>query len=161
MKNNGIKIVLFIAVILIWGLLIYKIYYTVYGSHKINNAVIIPNPEKPLIIIDTYSVHTYKRDPFLSILTDTISQQPTVEIKPFKIFVKKSTTLPLYCGVIRNGKKKTAILKMNKKIFFLHEGDTLQSMKIKTIMNDSIVVMNGEDKISIFLNKEKSGKYVK
>ncbi|HVX00038.1 MAG TPA: hypothetical protein VHA52_06365 [Candidatus Babeliaceae bacterium] len=158
MKNKGITTILLIAVACIWGMLIFKIY------HAISNNTHSPFhvAEHPAIKNDTvksYQLHSYTRDPFLSILKDTITLPPSPIVPSTpqhkETIEKRPLILPLYCGLIRTNEVKTAILRMDKKTYFIHEGETFQSIKIKSIDVDSVMASSDGLKVVLPLYRRK------
>jgi hypothetical protein len=155
MKNKGITILLLFAVFLIWGAFFYKVFrsnensITTYKTRSFK-------PDFKDAYLDTYKIHVYYRDPFLSILTDTVTE-PIEIIKVSKPVEKKNIVLPLFFGLIKNGKTITAIFKVKKRMIFLHEGDCFQHIKIKKVTPDSVVCVVEGQNVAIPLLKMKKG----
>jgi len=90
-KNKKATISLLVTTLAIWGWIIYKIHHDVGGNHYKPHRVADIDLKKNLDMhIDHYLIHEYTRDPFLGILTDTITKpkeeiiikKPPVEHKP-------------------------------------------------------------------------------
>ncbi|RYD54582.1 MAG: hypothetical protein EOP56_18835 [Sphingobacteriales bacterium] len=155
-KNKNITAFLLVTVVAVWGLLAFRIYKTFAGTdnyipiaHKTLKAV-LPKEE------GSFELHEYTRDPFLSILTDTVTeniveapatiQYPTQRPKP--------VNLPQYCGIVGNqaDKDRIAILRTDKKHLFVKEGEKYDSMKIVSIKEDRLVLDNKGEKITLPLS---------
>ncbi len=135
------------AVAGIWGTIIIKLYF---GLHA--EAIQMPNVKQQNLvkahgILESYTLHEYPRDPFLSVLTDTAAIQE-VNI-PKEKPVSKPTALPQYCGLIQGSKEKIAILKMNKKYFFLKNGEGNEYLKVLAIDEKQIVIKINAEKITV------------
>lgn len=154
MQNKKVTILLLLAVLVIWGMLFLKIYKTIYGSVKPQFNV-SKKETKRQEQRKEYMLKMVARDPFLSILTDTISEPvsiPVIKPKPPEI---REIDMPIFYGIIKSNKKNMAILKKDKKVFFAYEGDMIKSMKIKKITTDSIVASANGNVIVIHLNHKK------
>jgi hypothetical protein len=154
MQNKRVTILLLTAVVVIWGILFYKIYMTVYSSG--NAPLYAPSQKfKRQEPRKRYELKLLARDPFLSILTDTITEPipiPVFKPKPPEI---NEIDMPIFCGIIKSNKKNMAILKKDKKVFFAYEGDMIKSIKIKKITTDSMVTMVNGNVSIIYLSHKK------
>lgn len=140
---------LVVLVTLIWGLVIYRVYNSARPHKQLANDA----KTKGQAIADTFDfvLHSYTRDPFLSILTDTVTEPEPVAPKPVEQHVpdKRPYMAPRYCGQLITNNQKTAILKRNNKFFFVMEGQSFEDVKIRSITADSLVITDGAEKIVI------------
>ncbi len=157
MKNRIVVVILLIAVVVIWGTLTYKIYNHFAGNDsKPAYTAVRPVYKSKLPKKDIHIIHSYSRDPFLSILADTA--QPVIPAAdPPKLITipKKPVILPEYMGFFEDGKKKTAIIKNERKTTFVHEGDKWQNITIVHITFDSLIVAHDGKKQTIKLKKKR------
>jgi len=143
-KNKLITAALFISVTFIWGSIIVKIYKSLAASNTIKLTSNISNKKKQKeTLLSSYMLHTYIRDPFLSIIDDTATE--IVPDTPVRNFVSKPRVsapllLPEYCGIITFGKTKTAIIKWNNRYEHVQEGIVIDSIKIKSVNDEKIIV---------------------
>lgn len=152
MKNKSLTIALLSVVIFIWGWILYKFYKDMNNSDN-RPAIqkLTTNLKNESVTVIDYTIHTYERDPFLSVFEDTITN-PEPEIKHESV-IKKPLTLPEFNGVIINHTQSIAILKAGNKFFFLKEGESINGMKIKSIQKDSIIIIANAERIGIKLYK--------
>ncbi|MDR3678879.1 MAG: hypothetical protein P4L41_02860 [Flavipsychrobacter sp.] len=152
MKKKNTTILLLIIVVLLWGFIGFKFYKGIIASHQnstLSKKAILT--EQIDTIEENFVLHTYSRDPFLSILKDTISSpitDPPV-VKETKKIIKKPFIPPAYCGIIKNEREKIAVLFLNKRTFFVKERESLNDFKIKRISDSNIQITNQGDLILI------------
>jgi hypothetical protein len=155
MKNKKFIYVSGIAALVIWGLIIYRIFNTV-SNNDDNNIALNNTPQKKeaynddAIIKDTTHLLLNYRDPF-----SLVKLKDTAEIPVKKILFKNSTILPgkpvfnwgflRYAGYIRNPttKKLVAMVSINGKNEMLIEGQTKQQVKLLKNLRDSIKISYG------------------
>ena len=154
MKRQSLTLILLLAVTSIWGVLIYKIYHTLHNDKRNTLAAPFSAPANTSKIPGEFILHEYPRDPFLSILADTVTSCPVVNVTVIKKVVDKKITLPLYFGLIQNRDKRTAILKMEQKIFFVHEGEIFRSIRISRIVPDSVIAFYEGKKYTLLLKRK-------
>lgn len=156
MKSKGVTVGLLIAVVGIWGFLFLKIFNDFNGTKAIPHKSLSERPKDNQDKVDTYKIHAYSRDPFLSILEDTVTiVAPIVEHHP-KPAPIKNVVLPQYFGMIKSDKTLTAIVKFEKKTFFVNEGSNIRSFKVAKITPDSIIcIENGKPHFVRLFNRLK------
>lgn len=160
MKSKATTIFLLICVLFIWSWVIYKFYN---GVKNDSNSYIIKNI--PINTVETiaelsFSLHNYARDPFLSILKDTIThieEETSLEVKKNKTIEKPKIDLPIYCGIMQNNdNKKMAIVKHNGKYHFVSEQEKLAEYSVLKITTEQLIVIDdNKNRITIALLKEK------
>jgi len=156
MQKKTVTTILLVAVLIIWGLLVYKVYNSLNSDHISERPLTIINIKKHIGCEDSYMLGEYSRDPFLSILIDTVTEREPAPVNTplTKVVEKKPTQLPLYYGFIQGCNKKTALFKLNNKTFFVGEGDTFLSLKVKKISADSTLVFSDGKNTTIYINKK-------
>ncbi len=150
MKPTQTKYLLGAALVLIWGLLLSRIYGKYAGSTNLQYA----SSESPLFIAKTeaepfsISTDTY-RDPFLE---NTLKQPQPVVVKrrntrtvaaPKALLKTKPIKFPMiaYKGhILSKSGHKAAVLKVNKDLINLSWGEKYQEISLLQIYEDSIRV---------------------
>jgi len=161
MKNKSITYILIVGVLIVWGLIFYRIFSGMGGEEELSGipsvankkAVISNNEEEPLVLIANY------RDPFLGTVSNTLIgsnyNQGTnqIVIKRKLPIVKKEVVLIDwsfldYIGIVQNKetKKKVGLLNILGKEFMVSEGDTVNEVLVLKKERDSIFVKYKEEK---------------
>ncbi len=156
-KNKKLTIILIIAVVIIWGTIVYKFLSSVgeKPSVKKNIGFVAPRQYKP---DSDYVLGTIERDPFLSILTDTaiIIEDTIKNIHTPPIRNNVNYPKPVYCGLIRNEHTNMAIIKVDNQYHFLEKGKKDSVFKVLNIKDSIVVILYHGQKISLILeNKQK------
>lgn len=153
-KNKKITILLLITVLLIWGIIAYKVIIT------ITNKTVHPVPERKLkdysaIRSTDYSLTIVERDPFLSILTDTAPNViiPDTPIKKYSPPIKKKHTPVVYCGMIKNTENTIAIFKVGNDYHFLEQGHKDSILKVININNENVTVIYHGERMKLALTE--------
>ena len=160
MKNKKLIYILLPLVIIVWGLIVYRIFFE--GKTKPEN---ISSVAKPLIKESskkeksTYKLIANYRDPFLSnIKQNVVSLEDKKEEKNVTSsnLRRRRTTVSrtrwpeiLYGGFIESDKDKkiTILLSIKNRDYLAQQGDTVEHIFIKTFYADSLVVAyNDEEK---------------
>lgn len=157
MKNKKLLYVLIPLVLLVWGLIIYRIFNVVNGadSNEMHKTAFIGNTDNENSI-DTFSIHPNYRDPFISkgvkkiILSD--NEVANVAVTP-KVIVKTTTSSTiwpnlLYSGLIKNQKsnKALALVQINGQANIMKIGDIVGEIELTKIFHDSIEVKFQKEK---------------
>ena len=160
MKNKKLTYILIPVVILIWGLVIYRIFFE--NRKTLERAVI---PEKVTIQSkdtenkEQYTLIANYRDPFLSNAPAMVEQDPENEKKENEQVnlrrqraVMSNVRWPdiKYGGFIKNDKenKYTILFSLQNQNYLVNVGDTIHNIYIKAFYRDSIlVVYSNEEKI--------------
>jgi type II secretory pathway component PulC len=145
--KKGIYIMLPL-VLLIWVMIIYKIYKTVNGS---DDNAIVQFQDTPAssakLALDTFTLIANYRDPFLGKIVNDYSERKTnintgssKNLAP--IPTKTITPWPSinYMGIIKNQKssKQNALIQVNGKELVLKEGDKTDGLILRKIQKDSV-----------------------
>jgi hypothetical protein len=154
MKNKKFTYVLGLAVLVIWGLIIYRVFSATADSD--DNITVSNISQKKetyddeTIIKDTTHLLLNYKDPF-----SLIKPKDTAEIPVKKILYRNLSILPIkpafnwsfirYAGYIRNPttKKLVAVVSINGKNEMLLEGQTREQVKLLKNMRDSIKISYG------------------
>jgi hypothetical protein len=149
MKNKKMTYVLGLLVLLVWGMIIYRIFSSVNRDDNYKSNLINPSQKEPYndyaIKDDTTKLRLNYRDPFSPAGHDTV---PPITIKR-SISTIKSLPQPAfnwsfvrYSGYIRNpdSKKLIAIMSINGKNTMLAEGETEGDVKLLKNMKDSVKI---------------------
>lgn len=160
MKNNKkITYLLFPLVIIIWGLVIYRIFF----ESRVTPENLDVNV-KPLVSkVEQESKRSYRlianyRDPFLSNLqstgVDTEDTDTEEEHTGSTNLRRRRTTVSrvrwpqiTYGGFIEDDKKQeiTILLNIQDRDYLVKEGDTIQQVFIKHFYKDSLVLVYNEE----------------
>jgi len=147
-KNKRINYLLIPLVILIWGIIIYKIFFT-NKSYSTNQSQIIlsqKNKIKPLAN-RTYKLTLNYLDPFLKGEVDT---EVIDEVNDNNYYGYNTDQLTgnnyiqwpavKYFGLSQNNKSKVGWLNIDGKSILVHNGDEHNNVYVKKIMGDSILL---------------------
>ncbi len=144
MKNTKITYLLIGIVILIWGIIVFRLVSTVTDDHTTKTKYSNNIARKEKEINENYKLKLNYRDPFLG-------KSYKKELPKRKIIKKPIITVPTINldgiqlkGVIRNNKHKIAIVNFNGQEQLIKEGDTYNNIRFVKYYNDSIVLMVGK-----------------
>ena len=158
MKNKKLSYVLAPVVILVWGLIFYKLFFST------NNGIIVADKTKKQKKVNEYKAENNNfallvdyRDPFLSGIEqfeenqDLLNQQEqqnnlqqqikkTPEPKPQKIVLFPNVQ---YRGMIKNktDKRTLAVLVFQGKEKLVSSGESYNDVRVKRIYADSLVIV--------------------
>ncbi|MES2285427.1 MAG: hypothetical protein V4547_07040 [Bacteroidota bacterium] len=159
MKNKKLLYILIPIVLLVWGIIIYRIFNVVNASNsnEVLKSAIIENVNNESLI-DTFSIHPNYRDPFIS----KRAKKPTSENKAVSpitkpsLIKKVSNTAPIsdkwpsivYNGLIKNEKsnKQLALVQINGQSNILQIGNVAEGVELTKIFRDSIEVKFNSEK---------------
>ncbi len=162
MKNKKLTYILFPIVIIIWGLVIYRIFFE--GRTKPENITPVV---KPVIKTDAkeeqeaYRLIANYRDPFLNEIKTSVieikQEENKEEVNQRSSNLRRRRTSVSrirwpeikYGGFIEDGQnqKFTILLNIKNRDYLAHEGDTVDQIFIKEFHKDSIIlVYNNEEK---------------
>ncbi|MBD1363814.1 hypothetical protein IDJ77_08320 [Mucilaginibacter sp. ZT4R22] len=153
MKNKKLTYLLIVAVIFIWGAIIYKIFDVVNPDDDlplINPTVagVKPTVDDYEVLPDTTQLLLNYPDPFGQVRYRDTAATPVKRVS--HSIVRQMPTVPAinwggikYSGYVINGdqKKNTAFIKINGNSLTLMEGETADQVKLLKNMKDSIKVM--------------------
>lgn len=155
MKNKAITYLLFLIVAIVWGTIIYKIFFYSESDGvqvRIDNTQVKENAQEH---IDTFSLSLNYPDPFLKnskVTPKNRANTPqTTQSQPGRKRVQKAApqkqeTIIVwptirYDGLIKSGVNTTAIVTINGKSHFLKKDEVEKEVKLLSITKDSIIVM--------------------
>lgn len=155
MKNKAITYLLFLIVAIVWGTIIYKIFFYSESDGvevRIDNTQVKDDTQEH---IDTFALSLNYPDPFLknskvSPRNHANTSRPTLSQsgkKPApKAAPKKQEAIIVwptirYDGLIKSNDITTAIVTINGKSHFLKKDEVAKEVKLLSITKDSIIVM--------------------
>jgi len=145
MKNKKLLYILIPGTLIVWGIIIYKIF----GNINTENNVPIQHTEfnmkqDNLTINDTFSINPDYRDPFLGKTHKKPDDNQAVKTIVPKI-IKAPTPWPniVYGGIIKNQKsnKQLALVQINGQGYTMKPGETISEVQLNKIYKDSIEVI--------------------
>lgn len=169
MKSKKLKYVLIVLVVIIWGLVFYKIFTYTGTNPEINSYNTMPIlSDTGHVQKDTFSLQLNYADPFLkniklSKYRTTVSENtntspnnisknnhPKQQNYPIRNLPVKKKNL-VYGGEIKNldSEKKTGILKIENENILVHPKDIFNGITILEIFTDSIIVLEQNEKRTI------------
>ena len=150
MKNKKLNYFLGVAVVLIWGSIIFKIFKAVSGDDlPISNMATAEKRDTvnyELAGQDTAKLNLNYRDPFsekkaepVEIPVSELVHKPVIA-KPVKTAINWDVIR--YSGFVRNqgSKKLIAMISINGRQLMMSEGETLEKVKLLKNLKDSIKV---------------------
>ncbi len=163
MKNKKLQYILIITVVIIWGLIIYRIIKYSVKKPSIafnNNSVSIVN-RKSGEEKDTFSIYADYRNPFFKSnrynnikKTGLKKKNKNEEIKNRKkkkmnksknVDFKKIIDWPTvkYCGIVQNYRsgKKVGLIEIKRETYLIQEKDTVSDIYIKKMYKDSVEII--------------------
>jgi len=158
MKGKKAQSFLLIAVLVVWGIIIYQvvIYFTK-DKHAVQVNTVTKRKTTSKLSTDSLILNLNYEDPFhLSISTNinNLVKKRNIVSKPKEPIIKPS--LPVipsiyYKGMINNQKKNKhiGIIFRNQTSFIINEGDTIENWLIKEINKDSILLIQQKTQIWI------------
>ena len=157
MKNKKLLYVLIPAVLLVWGIIIYKIVAPGSGGDDTsplkNNEFITSSSTE--ILNDTFSINPNYRDPFLGkSIKKTIPSENKVSNVTIPTVIKKTTEPTIkwpsviYAGLIKNKKsnKQLVLIQINGQSSSIKVGEIINGIELINIFKDSIEVKFGNEK---------------
>ena len=162
MKNKKVTYILLPLVIIVWGLVIYRIFFE--GKTKPENISAVAKPlikESSKEEKSTYKLIANYRDPFLSNIKQSVVETENIKEKEENNrsanLRRRRTNISRtrwpeisYGGFIEGNKdqKITILLSIKNRDYLVQEGDTIDKIFIKAFYGDSLlVVYNEEEKI--------------
>lgn len=162
MKNKKLKYILFPAVFIIWGLVVYKIFF--YSDDPSENPTSRKQEEVRIEnnqVQESYALMADYRDPFLdappfyysqSVKIDNIPENSEIkpEINKTSTTYNKQVTSPVkwpqikYNGLVVNKKsdKRLGIMQLNGKKLLIEENGIYENIQIMYLYDDSVIAKN-------------------
>lgn len=148
MKNKKLIYLLLPLALLVWGMIIYKIFFQTNAPENI--AAFVPNKtakQNNAALPDTFALLLNYPDPFLknekravTSTNTTTTQKKPVEIKPQKTIEPVHFPAIKYSGVVKKQEHELAIVSINGSSNFMKTGETVNDITLLRIYNDSIIV---------------------
>lgn len=152
LKNRKSTIVLVPLVLIVWGILFWKLFVKLGGGDNVQNMPISKyQPTKDSIEFE--SVPTPKcnyADPFLKPLEkSTVELAKDKKKEPSKKSLNRVVRWPMieFMGVVKSKRKKSAlgILKIGRDEYLVRENDLQEGVEILSISSDSVGLKYQED----------------
>lgn len=163
MKNKQLIYILIPLVLIIWGLIIYKIINHVnHGKDNSMDTLPFTKVIRSSSNSDTLSLALYYRDPFLHGIirpvSGSISSNDLLSNKgSLTIATKATVNFPgtRYFGFVVNAKnkQKLGLLKIDNKDYLAKEGDLIGGEKIAKLYTDSVIIIFNKTKKTFFKNR--------
>lgn len=169
MKNKRLLYILIPLVLLIWGIIFYKIFTQInHGNDKPFFNQGLKNSSVTNNVKDTFTIKANYRDPFLtghqkSTFGSEDDGQMMFSTAGFSKKKEPKTDIVIpdlhYFGLIANTSKKQRIglFRLNNKDALLKEGEVIEEFKIVRLFNDSVKITFKKIKKTIQKNPNKTG----
>ena len=133
--------VLLVAVLIVWGLIVVKIYKAIELDETLNVEVVRNQTFEPdtHFEMDSFSIETVERDPFLG----TFIKPPKKIKKPLRPPPKSKLLKQItYAGIVQKTKSKTPVfvVNINNRQYILKKGQTVDSVTLVRGNASQIVV---------------------
>ncbi|MPM01008.1 hypothetical protein SDC9_47245 [bioreactor metagenome] len=135
-KNRLLTVLLLVITLIIWSIIVYKIYDTIYG---VEDIAIEKRSRTTAKVSDTIEITFNHRDPFL--------KQTNVILTNDDIPAKEEIKAPsfFYKGKIRKGKSELIIIENNGTLLYLKRDTIIDGFSIIKAFDDSLsVTKNGK-----------------
>lgn len=153
MKNKKLLYVLIPGTLLVWGMIIQKIYSAASGTEGPldQHTASIPLKEN-MVMEDTFSIHPVYPDPFREPTKKIVAKSSEKTVS--KQAVKKTNTAVIsswpsvvYGGIIKNqnSKKELALVSVNGQSSLMSAGDKAGDVQLLKVYKDSIQVKFGKE----------------
>ena len=146
MKDKRVNYILIPVVLAVWGIVFYKIFGSLSGSHKV--AVINYDDKSSMQEQEdsSFKLIADYRDPFQGESFETASKQrPRGSDAKSKVTNEEKspeTKWPAinFLGTIKKQKEIFAIMKIHNKTFTMKKGEEIENVKMLMIMKDSVQI---------------------
>ncbi|HEX3008688.1 MAG TPA: hypothetical protein VHO90_13840 [Bacteroidales bacterium] len=157
MKNKKLIYFLMPMVLLVWGLIFYRVYMGLENNDKESYGQLSYNSgKKEDVKQDTFVLIASYKDPFLDGKTEVARVVSSGQVLEKRAIVQSSMPLVIpdiqYYGLISNAKNKGKIglIKFQGKDCFLREGDVSDlRLKVIRLLKDSVVLIYQQQKVTI------------
>ncbi|MBN2571420.1 MAG: hypothetical protein JXA68_04775 [Ignavibacteriales bacterium] len=164
-NRNKINIILFFIILIVWGLIIYKL--ITFFIDKSNDDVIELSEENKDDIVNNSTTLSNKRVNYLTLdrdpfsfnsfeqIIDTFTVHNDIDVinkKEIKPTIKLQYSIN---GVIISQGRKTILFEdlTNMSSHYLHEGDKYENIKILQILDNKVVLLEDKEKKEIIIEK--------
>ena len=156
MKKAQLNKILIISLIIIWGVLIYKYASPYFKKQEFIEPVRVDSPSDLYVTFkkDTFELALSKRDPFLDTRVYK-KKTPVFKSTAKKVIKKKSLEKPKvwpgirYLGFVKSNasKSRLGLIRINNKLYKVHDGEKLKMLGVIKIEEDSIqLIFEGKKK---------------
>ena len=147
--KKAINIILILVVLSLWGTALYRFLINFFIKDNVAVSAEYKKTEVDVFVInrDTFLFTPLEKDPFLNAIAQRKSEpQQRVSYSRLKVMkaVKKDVLWPRlsYYGFIKSNQNSSlALLKINSKLYKVHEKEIVQDMILKAIYKDSIKIL--------------------
>jgi hypothetical protein len=162
MKNKKLIYILLPLVLLIWGIIFYKIFTRIDISNNDQASFFKPEKSDTIAKKDTFILIADYRDPFLD-QPGFVNYKSEKENEELKLRTERSMPPPAiqfpdikYNGLIINAKNKNKIglFMLNNKYYILKEGETKEEVLITKLFKDSVFIQFEKHKKTIKINNK-------
>ena len=148
MKNKKIIYVLLPLTLIIWGMIVYKIFFNTDTQEESSSFVQSKRVKNSAVTsTDTFTLLLNYTDPFLKqerrvTPNNGSTTKKTTEPKPQKNTEVLNWPIVKYGGLVKqvNKENELAIVSINGSSTFMKTGETVNDIKLIRIYNDSIIV---------------------
>jgi hypothetical protein len=161
MKNRQLIYILIPLVLIVWGLIIFKIFKQIRHSNNHASEVFsnLKNSDQ-VTEPDSFSLILHYRDPFLQGIVRPLSSSRSfgslINNNSNLTSIKPQVNFPAskYSGLVINykNKNKLGVIKIDNKDFLVKEGELIAGEKIIRLYNDSVIVRFRNIKKTILKN---------
>lgn len=152
--------ILLAGVLLVWGIVAIKFCKDFWNT----GGMTAPLPAQRNINRDTvenrYVLHTYDRDPFLSVFTDTASmatEDTPVAVRTM-VLPRPVVVLPEYCGTVGNKEERIAIVRLQEQFHFVKRMERIGYLQVTAIADDTLTLSAAGVRYRIGLKQNKEDK---
>jgi hypothetical protein len=149
MKNNTTKYLLILFVVVVWGIIFYKVINFVKSSDSPReNNLVSANEDSSSKNVDTFTIIANYADPFLkrSVLVKSTTKmevktdKPQVNNASKKAVLLKNWPNISYAGLVSSfmGNKSTALISINGESCIMKKGDISKDIELVIITKDSV-----------------------
>ena len=158
MKNKKGTYLLLVIVLVIWGAVIYRLFFQNKSGDAVayNNHSFVPEAVDLSSLNDTFAIHFNYRDPFLGKTIERKSKPASGGaiskpiVKPAPVLVSKWPVI-VFHGLIRNqtSGKQVAWIVIDNHSFNMTPGAIQMGVELKRCFKDSVVVVFNAEKKTI------------
>ncbi len=150
-KNKKLLYILIPATIIVWGLIMYKIFNVVNNGSTAPQAMAATSSfgDKDQLVADTFAMYANYRDPFLG-------KPPTVErstqtkaaVKPVQPVIVLAWPTINYFGTIKNqlSKKQFVMMQIDNQNTAMKPGEVYKGVELLNVFLDSVEVKFNKEK---------------
>ena len=157
MKNKKGVYLLLVVVLIIWGAVVYRLFFQGKGNDSSNfsNHSFVPEAVDLTSLNDTFSIHSNYRDPFLGNVAPRNSRSggtgPAKSVAKTPVASVAKWPTIVFHGLIRNQKsnKQVAWVQIDSHSFNMAPGTTQMGVELKRCFKDSILVVFNAEKRTI------------